>query len=100
VSFSLDAYYYPQHSSGDQKAAGSIERDENYVPRTRGDYKLPPASNAHITDYHEIFEETPIYTLARMLAMQALGMQCYLVSNSLGSPMYPEGTNVCFELIL
>lgn len=72
----------------------SMERDENYVPRTRTDYKLPPASSAHVTDYHEIFEETPIYTLVRMLLMQALGMQFYLARNSLGSPMYPEGANV------
>jgi len=74
----------------------SIERDENYVPRTRSDYKLPPASSAHITDYHDIFEETPIYTLVRMIIMQALGWQFYLVTNAMGSPMYPAGTNVCY----
>jgi hypothetical protein len=72
----------------------SIERDENYVPRTRSDYNLPPESSAHISDYHDIFEETPIYTLARMLFMQACGWQYYLATNALGSPMYPPGTNV------
>jgi len=81
-----------------QKATMSIERDENYVPRTRTDYMLPPASEAHITDYHDIFEETPIYTLFRMLAMQALGWQFYLLTNAMGSPTYPAGTNVCFLL--
>lgn len=84
------AYRHPLN----QKATMSMERDENYVPRTRMDYKLPPASSAHVTDYHEIFEETPIYTLVRMLLMQALGMQFYLAKNSLGSPMYPDGANV------
>lgn len=80
----------------------SMERDENYVPRTRTDYKLPPASSAHVTDYHEIFEETPIYTLVRMLLMQALGMQFYLAKNSLGSPMYLDGANVgvLFRLVV
>lgn len=77
-----------------QKATSSVERDENYVPRTRSDYSLPPAHSAQLIDYHEIFEETPIYTLLRMLAMQALGWQFYLLTNAMGSPMYPDGTNV------
>jgi hypothetical protein len=72
----------------------SIERDENFVPRTRTDYNLPPETSAHISDYHEVFEETPIYSLARVLFMQALGWQYYLLTNAMGSPMYPPGTNV------
>ncbi|KAF8182679.1 delta-12 fatty acid desaturase [Pholiota molesta] len=87
--------YYAWRSShhAHHKATMSIERDENYVPRTRSDYNLPPESSAHISDYHDIFEETPIYTLARMLFMQACGWQYYLATNALGSPMYPPGTN-------
>lgn len=72
----------------------SIERDENFVPRTRTDYNLPPETSARISDYHEVFEETPIYSLARVLFMQALGWQYYLLTNAMGSPMYPAGTNV------
>jgi hypothetical protein len=72
----------------------SIERDENFVPRTRTDYNLPSESSAHLSDYHDVFEETPIYTLLRMLFMQALGWQFYLVTNAMGSPMYPPWTNV------
>ena len=72
----------------------SIERDENYVPRTRTDYGLPPESTATFSDYHHVFEETPIYTLFRMIFMQLLGWQCYLLANTMGSPMYPSGTNV------
>ena len=79
-----------------QKATGSIERDENYVPRTRSDYGLPPESKATPLDYHEIFEETPIYSLVRIIMMQLLGWQSYLLTNALGSPMYPAGTNVSF----
>lgn len=83
-----------------QKATSSVERDENYVPRTRTDYGLPSAHKAQARDYHEIFEETPIYTLLRMLAMQALGWQFYLFTNAMGSPSYPKGTNVGFCLVL
>jgi hypothetical protein len=72
----------------------SIERDENFVPRTRTDYNLPSETSARISDYHEVFEETPIYSLARVLFMQALGWQYYLLTNAMGSPMYPAGTNV------
>lgn len=72
----------------------SIERDENYVPRTRTDYGLPSESSAKLSDYHDIFEETPIYTLIRMAFMQLLGLQFYLLTNIMGSPMYPSGTNV------
>jgi omega-6 fatty acid desaturase (delta-12 desaturase) len=72
----------------------SVERDENYVPRTRRNYGLPSESTATPADYHEIFEETPIYMLLRMLLMQAVGWQYYLCSNVMGSPMYPPGTNV------
>jgi len=72
----------------------SIERDENFVPRTRTDYGLPPESTATFSDYHVIFGETPIYTLLRMILMQLLGWQYYLLTNVTGSSMYPSGTNV------
>lgn len=72
----------------------SMERDENFVPRTRTDYNLPPESTATLSDYHNMWEETPIYTLGRMIFMQALGWQYYLLTNAMGSPMYPPGTNV------
>ncbi|KAJ7429676.1 delta-12 fatty acid desaturase protein [Mycena galericulata] len=75
------------------KKTMSLEDDENYVPRTRSDIGLPPASQARIADYHDIFEETPIYSLLRLLLMQAVGLQAYLLVNALGSPKYPTGTN-------
>jgi len=86
--FSWRATHHAHH-----KAVGSIEREENYVPRTRTDFGLPAESIARVTDYHDVFEETPIYTLIRMILMQLLGWQAYLCFNTLGSPMYPEGTN-------
>jgi len=87
--------YYAWRSThhAHHKATMSIERDENFVPRTRSDYGLPPETSAHISDYHDVFEETPIYSLGRMIFMQALGWQYYLLTNAMGSPMYPAGTN-------
>lgn len=55
-----------------QKAVGSIERDENYVPHLRGHYNLPPPERASRADYAEVFEETPAMTLFRMVVMQVL----------------------------
>lgn len=87
--------YYSWRSShhAHHKATGSIERDENFVPRTRTDYNLPAEPKATKMDYMEAFEETPIYTLSRMIFMQLLGWQAYLLYNALGNPMYPAGTN-------
>lgn len=64
------------------------------MPRTRSDYGLPPEKECQKLDYREIFEDTPLFTLGRMVLMQLLGWQAYLVCNALGSPMYPSGTNV------
>ena len=55
-----------------QKSVGSIEREENYVPHLRSHYKLPPPERATRADYAEIFEETPVMTLFRMVVMQVL----------------------------
>lgn len=71
-----------------------MERDENYVPKTRDELKMAPATTMKTKDYTDIFEETPIYTLFRMVIMQFIGWQLYLTFNTLGSPMYPPGTNV------
>jgi omega-6 fatty acid desaturase (delta-12 desaturase) len=58
--------------TGPQKATGSMERDENYVPYTRSKFNLPPESKATSFDYAEVFEETPFFTLFRMTIMQTL----------------------------
>ncbi|OCH93320.1 hypothetical protein OBBRIDRAFT_326866 [Obba rivulosa] len=75
------------------KTVGCIERDENYVPHLRSDYKLPPEEQARTADYAEVFEETPFFTLARIVFMQACGWWLYLSTNAMGSKMYPDGTN-------
>ncbi|KAI0080451.1 hypothetical protein K474DRAFT_256833 [Panus rudis PR-1116 ss-1] len=75
------------------KATGSIERDENYVPHQRSHYKLPPDHQIHRMDYMEVFDDTPIFTLGRLIVMQVFGWWLYLGYNAMGSPMYPQGTN-------
>jgi len=70
-----------------------MERDENYVPQLRSDYGLPAQENARKADYAEVFEETPIWTLSRVLIMQGLGWWLYLSQNTLGAKIYPAGTN-------
>lgn len=86
--FSWRASHHAHH-----KATSSIERDENYVPYTRSEFNLPLAGEATQRDYAEIFEETPIYTLGRMLVMQTFGWWIYLMKNTMGNKKYPPGTN-------
>ncbi|GLB39262.1 putative fatty acid desaturase [Lyophyllum shimeji] len=87
--------YYAWRSThhAHHKATASMERDENYVPYTRSEYGLPDEKKATKFDYAEVFEETPLYTLVRMLIMQGFGWWVYLARNQMGSKMYPPGTN-------
>ncbi|KAJ7167150.1 fatty acid desaturase-domain-containing protein [Mycena crocata] len=87
---------YFSYRSAHHKATGSVERDENYVPSTRSELGLPPGGACQAVNYHDVLEETPIYTLATMLVMQLAGMQLYLLTNIQGSRMYPKGTNHFF----
>ncbi|EIM82560.1 fatty acid conjugase [Stereum hirsutum FP-91666 SS1] len=73
------------------KAAGSMERDENFVPRTRSDYGLPKDQERIV--YSDFFEDAPLYTIISLLLMQLGGLQAYLLFNSMGLPSYPPGTN-------
>ncbi|KAJ7681020.1 fatty acid conjugase [Mycena polygramma] len=81
--FAWKATHHTHH-----KTVGSIERDENYVPRTRTQLGITTSEQLH-----EMFEETPLYTLGRLLVMQLLGFQAYLLFNTLGCPSDPPGTN-------
>ena len=55
-----------------QKGTNSLERDETYHPVTRKDLNLPDADHATQMDYMEIIEETPLYTLFKMVIRQFL----------------------------
>ncbi|KAJ7447434.1 fatty acid conjugase [Mycena latifolia] len=81
--FAWKSSHYTHH-----RTVGSIERDENYVPRTRSELGITTADQLH-----EMFEETPLYTLGRLCVMQLLGFQTYLLFNTLGGSSDPPGTN-------
>ncbi|KAF9021611.1 hypothetical protein BDZ89DRAFT_1042660 [Hymenopellis radicata] len=96
------------------KATMSVEREENFVPRTRSEHNLHPLSTRDgadeeledgeqvgylpsgrkdgTIDPHELFSDAPFYNMIRMFSMQAIGWQTYLVRNSMGNLKYPPGT--------
>ena len=55
-----------------------MERDEVYVPKTRGDLGIPQERDNHEIDYDEYFGDTPIYTLYMLLRQQLLAFPAYL----------------------
>ncbi|KAI0640444.1 fatty acid desaturase-domain-containing protein [Trametes meyenii] len=75
------------------KGANNLARDETYHPFTRADLKLPDANVATPMDYKELIEETPLFTLFKMVIRQFLGFQLYLIHNRKGNPKYPPGTS-------
>ncbi|KAF8324724.1 fatty acid desaturase-domain-containing protein [Cantharellus anzutake] len=86
-TFILTPYWSWRHSHHlHHKSTGSMERDENYVPKTRSELKMADEKTMKRKDYAEIFEETPLWTLTRMVIMQTIGWNLYLTYNTLGSP--------------
>jgi len=73
----------------------SIERDEVYVPKTRGQLGIPKLEDdADSTDYYEdFFGDTPLYTLAMLISQQLFAFPAYLVANVSGQLSYPKWTN-------
>ncbi|KZT22919.1 hypothetical protein NEOLEDRAFT_1180500 [Neolentinus lepideus HHB14362 ss-1] len=71
----------------------SMERDEVYVPKTRGDLGIPKESEAHHLDYDEYFGDTPIYTMYMLIRQQLLAFPAYLLFNVSGQKDYPKWTN-------
>lgn len=55
-----------------QKFTNNLERDETHIPFTRRDLVLPVERIALQTDYKHIVEETPVYTLCRLIVRQFL----------------------------
>ncbi|KZT22915.1 hypothetical protein NEOLEDRAFT_1070416 [Neolentinus lepideus HHB14362 ss-1] len=75
------------------KSTNNLERDETYIPPTRKDLKLPDGKVAVKMDYKEIIEETPAYTLFKLVMRQLLGYQLYILHNRKGNPKYPPWTS-------
>lgn len=55
-----------------QKGTNNLDRDETYHPQTREELNLPPEHVATPMDYKELIEETPLYTLWKMVIRQFL----------------------------
>ncbi|KAI0800055.1 fatty acid desaturase-domain-containing protein [Fomes fomentarius] len=75
------------------KGTNHLGRDETYHPMTRKDLNLPDPAHATKMDYKEILEETPAFTLFKMVIRQFLGFQLYLIHNRKGNPKYPPWTS-------
>ncbi|KAL4251337.1 Fatty acid desaturase [Abortiporus biennis] len=75
------------------KGTNHLDRDETYHPFTRTDLKLPPEGVATRMDYKEIIEETPAFTIFKLVIRQFLGFQLYLLHNRKGNPKYPKWTS-------
>ncbi|KAH9910878.1 fatty acid desaturase-domain-containing protein [Epithele typhae] len=76
------------------KGTNHLSRDETYHPMVRSDFKnLPDVEHATKMDYKEILEETPGFTLFKMVIRQFLGFQLYLIHNRKGNPKYPPWTS-------
>ena len=54
-----------------------MERDEVYVPKTRGDLRITRLPQ-HEIDWEEHFGDTPIYTLYMLVRQQLLAFPAYL----------------------
>ncbi|KAF8321133.1 fatty acid desaturase [Clavulina sp. PMI_390] len=78
------------------KKTNSLEGDENFVPSTRSEWGLPPASEATPSIYAEILDEAPIFSLIRIFVQQFFGLEAYLMVNAAGNKAYPPGTNHYF----
>ncbi|CCM05407.1 uncharacterized protein FIBRA_07624 [Fibroporia radiculosa] len=75
------------------KGTNHLDRDETYHPATRDDLQLPPEHLAKFMDYEELVEETPLFTMYKMVLRQFLGFQLYLIHNRKGNPKYPPWTS-------
>lgn len=64
------------------KATGNMERDMVFVPRTREQAATRLGKLAH--ELGELAEDTPIYTLAMLVAQQIFGWPNYLLTNVTG----------------
>ncbi|CRK12751.1 hypothetical protein BN1723_007432 [Verticillium longisporum] len=64
------------------KATGNMERDMVFVPRTREEHASRLGIMAH--ELAELTEETPIYTLIRLIGQQLIGWPSYLINNVTG----------------
>ncbi|KAI9503733.1 hypothetical protein GGI25_005907 [Coemansia spiralis] len=89
----LVPYYAWRHThSQHHKNTNNMNRDEVFVPRTKSYRGLQgkPSTPSWITD--SMFEETPLYHLAKLVGQSLIGWPLYLYQNSSG-PKYSRGSS-------
>ncbi|TFY81121.1 hypothetical protein EWM64_g2893 [Hericium alpestre] len=85
--FSWKISHHRHHSNH-----ASMERDEVYVPKTRGDLRISEG-HGHKIDYEDYLGDTPIFTLFMLIRQQLLAFPAYLLFNVSGQKRYPAWTN-------
>ncbi|KDN50697.1 hypothetical protein RSAG8_01195, partial [Rhizoctonia solani AG-8 WAC10335] len=80
IGFVLHTALWTPYFSWHHSNHASMERDEVYVPSARAELNIPSAPNPEI-DWDEIFGDTPIYTLFRLIRQQLLAFPAYLLMN-------------------
>jgi len=71
------------------KKTNHLAHDETHLPWRRSDFVgLPPDDDATEHDYQHLVQETPAFTLFRLVVRQFIGFQAYLINNRKGNPKY------------
>ncbi|THH31370.1 hypothetical protein EUX98_g2804 [Antrodiella citrinella] len=71
------------------KKTNHMNHDETHLPWRRSDWTgLPPEKEATEHDYKDLVEETPAFTLFRLVIRQFIGFQMYILNNRKGNPKY------------
>ncbi|KAH8084917.1 fatty acid desaturase-domain-containing protein [Cristinia sonorae] len=75
------------------KKTNHLGHDETHMPWYRSDFRLPPEQEATKIDYKDMVEETPAFSLFRLVVRQFIGFQGYLLVNRKGNKKYPRWTS-------
>ncbi|PRP82866.1 hypothetical protein PROFUN_04729 [Planoprotostelium fungivorum] len=62
------------------KSTGHIDRDMVFKPRSKGEI----IKNKNHTDIYELMEETPLYTVGKIMRQQLAGWPAYIIANVTG----------------
>ncbi|KAJ7582024.1 hypothetical protein C8J56DRAFT_1056160 [Mycena floridula] len=86
--FSWKISHHRHHSNH-----ASMERDEVYVPKTRGDLGLPEEDDHTHLNYNELLGDTPLFTLFMLIRQQVLAFPAHPLFNVSEQKTYPKWTN-------
>ncbi|KAJ1982211.1 hypothetical protein H4R35_000382 [Dimargaris xerosporica] len=87
VPFYAWKYTHASH----HKSTNHMAKDEVFVPKTRQQMKVSPSAPA-IPSFMSAIDDTPLYTLYRVVGMSLVGWPLYLFINASG-PKYAQGAS-------